>query len=145
MSAPVLHATTIALWRGGAWRGVLLRGASGAGKSSLALRALQAGWRLVADDRTLVWASGGRLYGRAPDTLRDLLEARGVGVVATGSLAWAELVLAVDLSDQAPERMPEPATGEFAGVTVPLIAIQPHAAEAPATLALSVAEALGGR
>jgi serine kinase of HPr protein (carbohydrate metabolism regulator) len=145
VNAPVLHATTIALWRDGAWRGVLLRGPSGAGKSSLALRALQAGWRLVADDRTLVWTSGGRLYGRAPDTIRDLIEARGVGMVATGSLAWAELVLAVDLSSDEPERMPEPAHGEFAGLSLPLIALRPHASEATAKLALSVVEALGAR
>lgn len=145
MSAPVLHATTIALWRDGAWRGVLLRGPSGAGKSSLAIRALQAGWRLVADDRTVVWASGGRLYGRAPDTLRDLVEARGLGIVPAGSLPLVELVLAVDLSDETPERMPEPARGEFAGVALPVIVLRPHETEATAKLALSVAEALGGR
>ena len=54
----------------GGWRGALIEGPSGAGKSDLALRALDAGFRLVADDRVVVWTSGGRLFGRAPDAAR---------------------------------------------------------------------------
>ena len=49
----LVHATCVALRRrGGAWRAVLLRGPSGAGKSDLALRLIEAGGRLVADDQT---------------------------------------------------------------------------------------------
>ena len=47
----VRHAGLIALWDAGVWRGALIEGVSGAGKSDLMLRALQAGWTLVADDR----------------------------------------------------------------------------------------------
>ena len=69
---------------GGGWRGALLRGPSGAGKSEpgAAARCLPVG-RLVADDRTLVWSSAGRLYGRAPAALAGLVEVRGVGVLPT--------------------------------------------------------------
>ena len=61
---------------------MLIEGPSGSGKSDLALRAIEIGFRLVADDRTLVWASGGALYGRAPAPLGGLIEVRGVGVLA---------------------------------------------------------------
>ena len=60
--------------------------ASGAGKSDLALRALQAGWRLVADDYALVWRSGEGLWARAPETIVGRIEARGLGVVPEPAL-----------------------------------------------------------
>jgi len=143
LSPAVLHATTIALWRGGAWRGVLLRGASGTGKSSLALCALERGWRLVADDRTLVWASGGALFGRAPATLAGLMEARGLGVLSAPRLDHAQIVLAVDLVGDpgALERLPEPAGISLAGADLPLIRLWPHEPAATAKLALCVAGA----
>lgn len=91
----ILHAGLIARRQAGRWRGVLIEGASGAGKSDLALRAIDAGWALVADDRTLVWVSGGRLFGRAPAPLAGLIEARGVGVVASPWRAFAGIDLIV--------------------------------------------------
>ncbi|MBM3488544.1 MAG: hypothetical protein FJX67_18250, partial [Alphaproteobacteria bacterium] len=56
MTGPLrLHATCIAV----DGIGVLVRGASGAGKSDLALRLIDAGARLVADDQVLVEAAAG--------------------------------------------------------------------------------------
>ncbi len=105
-----LHATLIASRRAGLWRGVLLSGPSGAGKSDLALRAIADGWRLVADDRVLVWLSGGVAYGRAVDPLEGLIEARGLGVLAQPRLPFVRLTLAVEGAVDGPvERMPEPA------------------------------------
>ena len=70
----VLHATCVA-WEG---RAVLIRGASGAGKSSLGLELMAWGCGLVADDRTELWAREGRLMARCPVAIRGLIEARGV-------------------------------------------------------------------
>jgi serine kinase of HPr protein (carbohydrate metabolism regulator) len=110
------------------------------GKSDLALRALAAGWRLVADDRVIAWASGGKLYGRAPAPLSGLIEARGLGVVRVDRLAWAEIALAVDLTEspEALERVPAPAWTEIEGVRIPLIGLVAGAASAPAKLALAL-------
>ena len=73
----VEHATCVAI--GG--RGVLIAGPSGSGKSDLALRLIREDAKLVADDRTALSVSGGRLMASAPAPLRGLLEVRGLGVV----------------------------------------------------------------
>ena len=57
-----VHATSVALKHRGTWQAVLLRGPSGAGKSDLALRLIDAGGRLVADDQTHLAVRG---HGKA--------------------------------------------------------------------------------
>jgi serine kinase of HPr protein (carbohydrate metabolism regulator) len=132
----ILHAGLVAIRRQGLWRGVLITGPSGAGKSDLALRALAAGFRLVSDDRTLVWMSGGALYGRAPDALVGLIEARGLGIVRETALPFAEIaVLAACVPGAAAiERMPEPQSEIVAGAPIPQLQIDPFDASAPAKL-----------
>ncbi len=132
----ILHAGLIALRAHGSWRGALICGPSGAGKSDLMLRALDRGFRLVADDRTLVWISQGRLFGRAPEILGGLIELRGVGVLGEPSLPMAEIGLAwrcepasVDL-----ERIPENAFETICGAQVPLLRAHALDASAPAKL-----------
>ena len=142
MSEPlILHATTIALWRRERWWGVLLQGASGVGKSDLALRAMRQGWRLVADDRTLVWASGGRLFGRAHPRLNGLIEARSIGVVPAPALDFAELVLAVACEDGAEglERVPELEALPLLGLALRLVRLAARELSAPAKLELALA------
>lgn len=123
--------------RPGGWRGVLIEGASGAGKSDLALRALACGFRLVADDRTLLWTSGGRLFGRAPDPLHGLLEVRGVGVVAEPALGFCEVALIA--REGAPERLPEPRWESLLGVEIPVVGLRFFEPSAPAKLGRALA------
>ena len=111
---PTVHATAVAL----AGHGVLLMGASGAGKSDLALRLVDRGWRLVADDRVVLTAENGALWASAPPPLAGLIEVRGVGIVPEAALDRAQIALALDLA-AAPERLPEPAVRDFAGVAIP--------------------------
>jgi serine kinase of HPr protein (carbohydrate metabolism regulator) len=140
----IRHAGLLAARVGGHWRGVLVEGASGAGKSDLALRALAAGMmRLVADDRTLVWAVGGRLYGRAPEPLAGLLEVRGLDIVRETALPFCEIVLVA--RPGAPERLPEPQTETVLGVCVPLIELGFLEASAPAKLGRALANFDAGR
>jgi serine kinase of HPr protein (carbohydrate metabolism regulator) len=143
MTAPesplILHATTIACRCLGQWRGVLLRGPSGSGKSDLALRAMAAGWRLVADDRTLVWRSGEGLYGRAPQSLQGLVEARSLGVLRTQVMQMAQLTLVVDCAPHpaALERVPEEGTVNVLGANLPCVRLFALEASALAKLTLA--------
>ena len=136
----IVHAGLMALRRGGLWRGALITGDSGSGKSDLALRLLQAGWRLVADDRTVVWASDGRLFGRAPRTLTGLIEIRQVGVLARPVLPMAEIVLVAACEDPAAplERIPPALAEEVAGVRLPKVRLHGAHASAPVKLASSL-------
>jgi serine kinase of HPr protein (carbohydrate metabolism regulator) len=135
----IRHAGLLALRINGDWRGVLIEGPSGSGKSDLALRALEAGWALVADDRTLLWTCQGQLFGRAPDTLADLIEARGLGVVPALSRPFAEVRLIVDCveADQV-ERVPEPAARNLLGVALPGLRLAAREASATAKLGRAV-------
>ena len=131
----ILHAGLIALRPLGPWRGVLVLGGSGSGKSDLMLRALGLGFRLVADDRTVVWASAGRAYGRAPETLSGLIELRGVGVLREPSIWLTEIALVVSCElPEALEREPEDVCETVAGVAVPLLRLHAPDASAPAKL-----------
>ena len=131
----ILHAGLVALRLDGFWRGALITGPSGAGKSDLALRALDAGFRLVADDRALVWASGGKLYGRAPDALAGLIEARGLGVLPERAIALAEIILVVRCAPAAEiARMPEPRTETVADVAIAVSFLDAREPSAPAKL-----------
>src|SRR5580658_2542678 len=89
----LVHATAVAI--GG--RAVLLRGPSGSGKSDLALRLIDAGARLVADDRSELWRAGDAILVRSPATIAGLIEARGVGILTVDPLPTARLALIVDL------------------------------------------------
>ena len=133
----IRHAGLIAQRLGGHWRGVLIEGPSGAGKSDLALRALDQGFRLVADDRVALWASGGRLFGRAPDTLAGLMELRGLGVMGAAALPFSEVALVARCG--APERMPDSETIEVLGIVLPVVTLAPLEPSAPAKLSRALA------
>jgi HPr kinase/phosphorylase len=136
----LIHATTVAI--GG--RAVLLRGPSGSGKSDLALRLIDAGARLVADDRSELWRDGDAVLVGAPATIAGLIEARGVGILRVDSLAVARLSLIVDLlAPEAVERLPEPRSETILGLSIPLIALAPFEASARAKLRLAL-DALAG-
>ena len=140
MSVFRMHATCVAL--GGA--AVLLRGPSGAGKSDLALRLIEGGARLVADDQVELAAENGRLVARAPAVLAGRLEVRGVGIVPVPADAAAPVALVADLvAAGAAERLPEPAEERSLRVSVPRIEIAPFEVSAPAKLRLALARAAG--
>jgi len=136
----ILHAGLIARYDAGGWRGVMIEGPSGAGKSDLALRCLGVGFRLVADDRVLIWRSGGRLFGRAPDSLAGLMEVRSLGVLPTPALPFAPIVLAVRLGQG--ERLPDRETVRHLEVELPVITLAALENSAPAKLGRAL-DALG--
>ena len=130
----ILHAGLVACRVAGFWRGALVTGPSGSGKSDLALRMLESGFRLVADDRTFVWLSGGRLYGKAAPALHGLIEARGLGVVAETAIAFAPIALVCDCTPCPIERTPEKEAETVLGVPLPRIRLAALEPSAPAKL-----------
>ncbi|MDO8910822.1 MAG: HPr kinase/phosphatase C-terminal domain-containing protein [Phenylobacterium sp.] len=138
--AQPLHATAMAQWKPGTgWRAILISGPSGAGKSDLALRLIGRGWRLVADDYVHVFASGEGLYVTAPDTIRGRIEARGLGIIGACVQGVVRLVLAVDLVEAAPERLPDPEMRNLGGRSVPLLRLSGFEASAVEKVAAAIA------
>lgn len=133
-----IHATTVARHGPGGWVGVMLRGPSGAGKSDLALRLMATGWRLVSDDYSHVWASGGAVHATAPATIAGRIEARGLGIVEVPRLWVAPIALVVDCVTGMVERMPGTAWAEVAGIALPLLTLDTRPASAVETVRLAV-------
>lgn len=123
---------------------LLLTGKSGSGKSDLALRLIDGGARLIADDRIELVLIEKRLHCRAPrdmpPTLEGRIEARGIGIIAVpvaeGSvpLRWC-----VELVHGPVERLPAAESRRFLGIDVPLLRLDPFEASAVAKLRLAAA------
>jgi len=129
-----IHASCVAI--GG--KGVLLLGDSGGGKSDLALRLIDDGARLVADDRTILFLQRGALHARAPDSIKGLIEIRGVGIVKQPALKQVKLALAVKLGGEGP-RLPRPAFFQALNTKVPQIALDSRFASSPAKVRAALA------
>lgn len=126
----VVHGTAVR-WHE---RGVLLLGASGAGKSDLALRLVERGASLVADDLVRITARNGRLVARA-QARPGLIELRGQGIFRLPHVEETVLDLALELGP-ALERLPRAATRSIAGIPLPCWRLDPGIASAPARIAV---------
>jgi HPr kinase/phosphorylase len=113
----LLHASVVALDA----RGLLILGASGAGKSALALSLMALGARLVADDRTLLVREDGALWASCPATIRGRIEARGIGILAADAISSVRIAAVVDLDRPETERLPADRRIAILGHDLPLI------------------------
>jgi len=106
-------------------RGLLIEGAPGSGKSSLALALIDRGAVLVGDDGVSLDAAGGRLLASPAPEIAGLLEVRNVGLLRYPVAERVQVVLVVVL-DEVAERLPDgPGERELLGVTVPLVRLWP--------------------
>jgi serine kinase of HPr protein (carbohydrate metabolism regulator) len=136
----LIHATAVGI----DGVGVLLRGASGAGKSDLALRLIEGGARLVADDQVELDPSADGVWMRPPATIAGLIEVRGLGLVRLPYSQRVKLALVVDLVAAATiERLPQPASERFAEWEIPLLQLNPWETSAAAKVRLAVQVATG--
>lgn len=125
------HGGLIARHRMGRWQGVLILGPSGSGKSHLALTALTAGWRLVADDRVILWSDAGKVFGRAHPRLAGQIEVRGLGIMhaAAPILSFCQIDLVAQMVPrESIARFPDAAQTEQVGQTLPMVAVDPFSA-----------------
>lgn len=95
----ILHASAVCFGS----KGVLILGASGTGKTTLALQLMALGACLIADDRSFL-TSDGRLM--AAPNISELVEVRNVGILRAPSSCSAILQMAVDLDQTETQRLP---------------------------------------
>lgn len=106
-------------------RAVLIEGAPGAGKSSLALALIDRGAVLIGDDGVLLEAVGGRLLASPHPRIAGLIEVRNVGLVTMPTVARVPVALVLRLDPAAPRHVAAAEQAERAGVTMPLLTLWP--------------------
>ena len=146
MSAQLrIQGTCVALLKSdGSYAAVLLRGPPGAGKSDLALRLIDEGARLIADDLVELTETERDLIAAAPKTIRGRMEVRGLGIMEVPHAESARLALIVDLvAPAAVERMPAPAFEKIGEITLPKLALAPFEGSASAKIRMAL-QALRG-
>ena len=113
----ILHASCVAV-QGHA---ILIMGASGAGKSGLALQLMALGAELVADDQTILSRHENDIVASCPSVLHGMIEARGIGLLAAKMAAPAAIRLVVDLDRLEPDRLPPRRKTNLLGLPIDLV------------------------
>ena len=135
-----IHAACIAI----DGEGVLLRGPSGSGKSDLALRLINGGGILVADDRVDLLARSNTVLASAPESLFGSLEVRGLGILPFPAIKAVRLALVCDLvSEDETERLPEGREELILDTSLALVAIAPFEYSAVLKVQLALKLAIG--
>jgi len=101
----LINATCVAIEN----KGVLIVGPAGAGKSDLALRLIDQGAQLVADDQTELKIEKTELFATAPPSIKGLFEVRYVGLMEMPRIPKARVALYIELTllHEKLERLPE--------------------------------------
>ncbi len=135
-----IHATSVAI----DGTAVLIRGPSGSGKSDLALRLMDKGAELIADDYTEVLHDGEALIARVPEPVAGVMEVRGLGVIRVDYCGEAPVGLVVELTSRKDiDRLPDPETCRDYGPPLMLVRLDPFDASTTAKVRLAVRMASG--
>lgn len=134
LPSEMLHASSVAI--GG--RGVLIEGRSGEGKSDLALRLIDRGATLIADDQTICRRESGTLLACVPPTIAGKIEVRGVGIVAMPHQDRVPVALLIVILDHPPRLPEENRTRRIAGIDVPVLALAALEPSAPIKVELAL-------
>lgn len=106
-------------------RAILIEGAPGSGKSSLALALIDRGAVLVGDDGVLLKARGDRLIARPHPATRGLLEVRNLGLLTFPVRDEAPVALVLVLDPQAPRFVDAAETATRVGIALPMLHLWP--------------------
>lgn len=109
-------------------RAVLIEGASGAGKSSLALALIDRGAELIGDDSVLLTTEQGALIATPHPHTRGLLEVRNLGLLPFPCRERAPVALVLTLDPEAPRYVEQPERIDLGGIALPLLRLWPEGA-----------------
>ncbi|HAX91737.1 MAG TPA: serine/threonine protein kinase [Rhodospirillaceae bacterium] len=133
----IIHASCVAI----DGQAVLLMGASGMGKSDVALRLIEDGAVLVSDDQTVLTNERRKVLASPPPQLAGMIEVRHVGLLSDrpyASKVPVSLVITLVPSDQRPERLPCNATYSLLDQPVRWLKLVGHEASTPAKIRLAL-------
>jgi len=106
-------------------RAVMIEGAPGTGKSSLALALIDRGAVLIGDDAVMIEASGNALLASPHPRVAGLIEVRNLGLFTLPVTGGVPVALVLVLDAAAPRHIEAADHVERAGVSVPMIRLTP--------------------
>ncbi len=106
-------------------RAVLIEGAPGSGKSSLALALIDRGAVLIGDDGVTLELRGGRLYASPPLNIAGLLELRNLGLLTFPTASDVPVSLIIALDPAAPRFIDRAELTARGGTQLPLVRLWP--------------------
>lgn len=112
-------------------RAVLIEGAPGTGKSSLALALIDRGAQLIGDDSVLLDVAGPTLVARPHPNTRGLLEVRNLGLLPFPCGDAAPVALVLTLDAEAPRYVETAENVAIAGIILPCLRLWPGGAALP--------------
>lgn len=118
---PARQASCVAI-RG---RALMIIGAPGTGKSSLALALIDRGAVLIGDDSVILDARDGRLIAHPHPNTRGLIEVRNVGLSEMPVCPEAPVALVLRLDPEAPRFAEAADSVRIAGITLPMLPLWP--------------------
>lgn len=134
LSSETIQAACIAV----GCRAVLIEGHARESRADLALRLIDRGAVLVADDHSVCVRRGVALHADAAAGTANGLEVRGLGRVALPRAGETEVALLAVLLDAAPRFPEDKRTRSIAGVDVPVLALAAFDPAAPIKIEIAL-------
>lgn len=140
MSETTRQATCVAIAGPSGPCAVLIEGAPGSGKSSLALALIDRGAQLLGDDGVVLVSASCRLLARPHPNTRGLLEVRNLGLLDFPACDEAPVALVVRLDEAAPRFIEGATTIAIAGHDLPFLKLWPGGPALPLKTELALAK-----
>lgn len=121
-------------------RAVLIEGAPGSGKSSLALALIDRGALLVGDDSVMIEGGNGTVTVTPHPRTRGLIEVRNLGLLTFAVRESASVALVVTLDADAPRFIDEAGSITIEGVALPHVRLTPHGTVLPHVVELALTQ-----
>lgn len=106
-------------------RAILIEGAPGTGKSSLALALIDRGATLIGDDSVILESREGRLFASPHPQTKGLLEVRNLGLIPLDCTQDVAVAVTLLLDEAAPRYIEQADTTIICGIAIPLIQLRP--------------------